>query len=141
MACSKNIGELAYHNFVTGDDYIKICYDKTKADQEGEKIRDKHIYAKSLNPLVCPFLALGVWFAMEAKRLGSTTSLFVSENVGVNAPGNKYIAALSQLLQNNIEASRRIYWKRYADAHGVRKRFRVVCNKWNDLSTFCCISY
>ena len=104
MACSKNIGELAYHNFVTGDDYIKIRYDKTKADQDGEKIRDKHIYANPLNPLVCPFLALGIWFSLEAKRLGATTSLFSSENVGVNAPGNKYTAALSQLLQNNIEA-------------------------------------
>ena len=38
MARSKNIGELAYHNFVTGDDYIKIRYDKTKEDQDGETI-------------------------------------------------------------------------------------------------------
>ena len=104
MARSKNIGELAYHNFVTGDDYIKIRYDKTKANQDGEKIQDKHIYANPLNPLVCPFLAIGIWFALEAKRLGSTTSLFASENEGVNASGNKYTAALLQLLQNNIEA-------------------------------------
>ena len=104
MACSKNIGKLAYHNFVIGDDYIQIRYNKTKADQDGEKICNKHIYANPLNPLVCPFLAICIWFALETKCLGSITSLFASENVGVNTPGNKDTAALSQLLQNNIEA-------------------------------------
>lgn len=88
MARSKNIGELAYHNFCTGDDYIKIRHDKTKADQDGEKIRDKHIYANPLNPLVCHVFALGIWFALESKRLGSTTSLFAADNVGVDAPVN-----------------------------------------------------
>ena len=33
-----NIGALAYHNFQTGDDYIKIRYDKTKSYQSGEKV-------------------------------------------------------------------------------------------------------
>ena len=47
MTRSKNIGELAYHNFLTGDDYIKIQYDKAKADQSGEKVKDKHIFLKS----------------------------------------------------------------------------------------------
>ena len=73
MARSKSISELAYHSFCSSDDYIKIRYDKTKADQDGEKIRDKHIYANPLTPLVCPVLALGIWFTLEAKRLGSTT--------------------------------------------------------------------
>ena len=67
MARSKNIGELAYHNCVTDDDYIKIRYDKTKADQDGEKIRDKHIYANPLKQLACPFLATSIWLGLEAK--------------------------------------------------------------------------
>ena len=54
----KNIGELAYHCFTVGDDDIKIKYDKTKTDQDGEKVNDKHLYANTFNTLVCPFLTL-----------------------------------------------------------------------------------
>ena len=104
MGRSKNIGELAYHNFMTGDDYIKIRYDKTKADQDGEKIKDKHIYANPFNPLVCPFLALGVWFSLDSKRLSKTTNLFSTDNVTKEAPSNKYTSGLSQLFKDNIEA-------------------------------------
>jgi len=60
MAKSKDIGELEYHNFTTAADFIKICYDKTKEDQDVEKLRDKHVYANQFNPLVYPVLALGV---------------------------------------------------------------------------------
>ena len=38
MAQSINIGALAYHNFHTGDDYIKIRYDKTKSYQAGKML-------------------------------------------------------------------------------------------------------
>jgi len=98
MARSKNVGKLAYHNFTTGDEFIKICYNKTKADQNGKKIRDRYVYANSFNPLVCPVLALGVWVTLESKRLRSTTSLFAVENVEADAPRNKYTSSLSQLL-------------------------------------------
>ena len=65
MAQSINIGALAYHNFQTGDDYIKIRYDKKKSDQAGKTFRDKHVYANPFNPIFCPILALGVWFSLE----------------------------------------------------------------------------
>ena len=68
MARSINIGELAYHNFWMGEDSIKIRYDRTKSDQTGEKVNNKNIYGNPFNPLVCPFLALGVWFCLEANR-------------------------------------------------------------------------
>jgi len=84
MAISKEIGELAYHNFTTGDNFIKIRYNKTRADQDSENIRDKHVYAEPFNTLVCPVLAY-VWLTLESKILGSTTSLFAVENVGANA--------------------------------------------------------
>ena len=121
MARSKNIGDLAYHNFTTGDDYIKIRYDKTKADQAGEKVKDKHIYANPFNPLVCSFLALGVWFTLEAKRLSNTTSLFSDPKVKEDAPGNKYTSGLSQLLKANIGAVGNFIRRDHANAHGVRK--------------------
>ena len=97
MARSINIGELAYHNFRMGEDSIKIRYDRTKSDQTGEKVNDKNIYGNPFNPLVCPFLALGVWFCLEANRLSQTTNLFGSENAGDLAPCNKYTTQLSAL--------------------------------------------
>jgi len=95
MARSKNIGELANHNFTTGDNFIKIRYDKMKVDQDGEKIRNKHVYANPLNPLAFPVPVLGVWITLESKKLGLTTSLFGVENVGADAPKNKYTSSLS----------------------------------------------
>ena len=38
MARLINIGALSYHNLQTGEDYIKIRYDKTKSDQVGKKV-------------------------------------------------------------------------------------------------------
>jgi hypothetical protein len=121
MARSKNIGDLAFHQFQTGDDYIKIRYDKTKADQEGQKVKDKHIYANPFDPLVCSFLSLGVWFCLEPKRLSNTTNLFSVNNVKNEASGNKYTSALSQLMQANIDAVGNFIRKDHANAHGVRK--------------------
>ena len=80
------MGNLVCHNLTTGEDFIKIRYDKTKEDQDGEKIKDKHIYANPFNPLVCPLIALGIWFTLDASRLSSTSNLFADQNVKPNAP-------------------------------------------------------
>jgi len=53
MARLGNIGEISYHNFTAGNDFIKIRYNKMKADQDGGKIRDKYVYANPFNLLVC----------------------------------------------------------------------------------------
>jgi len=113
-------GDLAYQNFTTGNNFIKIRYNKTKADQDGEKIRDKYVYANLFNPLVCTFLALGIWLTLESKILGSTTSLFSVENIGADAPKNKYTSSLSQLPQKNIDAVGKYIRKNHANAHGLQ---------------------
>jgi hypothetical protein len=51
-------------------------YNKSKADQTGEKVSDKHIYNNPFDPLVSVFLALGVWFSLEPARFKNTKSLF-----------------------------------------------------------------
>ena len=65
MARSINISPMGLHNMQASEDYIKVVYDKTKKDQEGEKVRDKHIYANPHLPLCCTFLLLGVYLALE----------------------------------------------------------------------------
>ena len=89
---------MAYHQFQIGDDYIKIQYDKTKSDQAGEKVHDKHLYANPFNPLVCPFLALGIWISLEVDRLSSVTSLFGTEVTLGEAPSKRYSSKLVKLL-------------------------------------------
>ena len=52
MSRSINIGALAYHNFQTGDDYIKIIYDKTKSDQAVERVSVHMLFSNLFNCLV-----------------------------------------------------------------------------------------
>jgi len=60
MAQSINIGTLALHNFCVGEDHGIVRYDKTKADQTGRKVHDKHFYDNPHDSLVSIFLVLGV---------------------------------------------------------------------------------
>ena len=121
MAQSINIGALAYHNFQTGDEYIKIRYNKTKSDQAGKNVRDKHVYANPFNPLCCPILALGVWFSLESTRLGTNTSLFGSSNTEEEAPSNRYTSLLTLLMNANIETVSKFIWRNHANGHRIRK--------------------
>ena len=121
MARSINIGALAYHNFQTGDDYIKIRYDNTKSDKAGEKVRDKHVYANPFNPLCCPILALGVWFSLELTRLGTNTSLFGCSNMEEEAPSNRYTSLLRLLLKANIKTISKFIRRNHANGNGIWK--------------------
>ena len=67
------------------------------------------------------FLALGVWFCLDANRLSNTTSLFPVENVNGKFPGNKYTAALLQLMKDNISAVGNFIRRDHTNSHGVRK--------------------
>jgi hypothetical protein len=79
MARSVNIGSLGFHNFRAGEDHIVCCYDDTKSDQTGEKCTDKHIYDNPLEPTVCPFLALAVFFSLKSLHLLETEKLFQAD--------------------------------------------------------------
>ena len=121
MARSMNIGALAYQNFQTGDNYIKIRYDKTKSDQAGEKDRDKHVYANLFNPLSCPILSLGVWFSLYLTWLGKNASLFGSSNTEEEAPSNRYVSLLTLLLKANIETVSKFIRRNRANGHIIWK--------------------
>ena len=119
MARSKYIGDFAYHNFTIGDDYIELRYDKTKADQVGEKRNDRHICAYPFNPLVCYFLTLGIWFTLDAKGLSNTTSLFSNPNLKEEAPINEYMSRLAQLLKYNIGTVDKFVRRDHINTHGL----------------------
>jgi hypothetical protein len=45
------------------------CTTKTKANQAGEKVADKNIYANPFDPLTCPHLALAIWLWYDGSNL------------------------------------------------------------------------
>ena len=71
MARSVNIGTLGLHNVHLGSDSLIFKYDRTKADQGGEKVHDKNVCANPLDPVFCSHFALAVWLALENARFSS----------------------------------------------------------------------
>jgi hypothetical protein len=61
MGRSISIDSLGFHNFRAAPD----SYDKSKADQSGEKVSPKNIYANPFDPGVCTFLGLAIWFSLK----------------------------------------------------------------------------
>jgi hypothetical protein len=99
MACSINIGVLALHCFRVGEDAIIVRYDKSMADQTGEKVSDKHVYDNIFYPLVSGFLALGVWFCLESARFQYTESLFQEDEKEDDAASQRYCSQLTELFK------------------------------------------
>jgi hypothetical protein len=76
MARSVNIGSLGFHNFQAGKDHIVCCYYDTKSGKTGKMCTNKHIYVNPLEPTVCLFLALAVFFSLKSLHLSETKKLF-----------------------------------------------------------------
>jgi len=76
MACSINIGTLALHNFHVGKDHGIVQYDKTKADQTGEKVHDKHFYDIPNDSLVSIFWLWACGLVSEVRNLKKQRTSF-----------------------------------------------------------------
>ena len=62
------------------DSLIFKCYDRTKAEQVGEKVHDKNVCANLLDPVLCSHLALAAWSALENARFEETELFFQKNN-------------------------------------------------------------
>jgi hypothetical protein len=121
MARSINIGVLALHCFRVGEDCIIVRYDKSKADQTGEKVSDKHVYDNPFDPLVSVFLALGVWFCLESARFENTESLFQDDENEVTAASQRYCSQLTELFKAFHAELVQFIRADHANTHGIRK--------------------
>jgi hypothetical protein len=119
MARSINIGVLALHNLKMGEDNIVIEHDKTKADQGGINLTQKHVYANPKSPVHCPILALGVYFAIERSRLSESERLFHGE--GKDTASARYCKNLASLFQQREEDLRAYIRIDHASPYGLRK--------------------
>ena len=120
MARSISIGTIGFHNFRAGEDHIVCCYDLSKADQTGDKCTDKHIYANPLEPRVCPFLALAVYFSLQSMHLSETEKFFQMEGQ-VTAASQRYCGQLAELFKSNSENLKAYIRSDHANSHGLRK--------------------
>jgi hypothetical protein len=121
MARSVNIGTLGFHNFCAGEDHIVCLYDDSKAYQTGEKVTDKHIYANPLEPLVCPFLALAVFFSLESLHLSATEKFFQLEGQ-TTAASERHCGQLGELFKCNFENLKSYIRAGHANSHGIHNK-------------------
>jgi hypothetical protein len=76
MARSASIDPLGFHNISKGVDSIVIKYDDSKADNAGEKVSPKNIFANPFNPYICSFLSLGCYFCINRETFMTNDKIF-----------------------------------------------------------------
>jgi len=96
FARSCSVADLHFHHFCWENDSLVIDMSKQKADQTGEKITPKHVYANPYHPAICPILALGLHVFSNAFRTenGNKDKLFLS-----NSPYDGFCKWFSSALQ------------------------------------------
>ena len=78
---SANTTSIHLHHMEWIDDALAIFFAHMKNDQCGERKRDpRHIYANPLDPVVCPILALSMYFTIFSVSGKKDTALFPGES-------------------------------------------------------------
>ena len=122
LARSVNIEPLCFHNFKVFEDNIQAKYDKNKADQGRENTTIKHIYANPTNPVICPFLALGIYLCLNATRYVDSEFLFRrGSDEKDKVASASYCSQLKELILKKIEVVSSFIRIAHANAHGWRK--------------------
>ncbi len=91
-----------------------------KTDKTGQMCTDKHIYANPLEPTVCPFLALAVFFSLESLHLSESEKFFQLDGQ-TTAASQRYCGQLSELFKGNGNNLQGYIRADHANSHGIRK--------------------
>ena len=121
MARSINIGVLGFHNFRLGEDNIICRYDKHKSDQTGETAHDKHLFANPFDGLVNLYLALGVWFSVEAAHFANSEDFFKRRDTDDVAASHQYCAQVMELFSKYEGTLGNYIRPGHASTHSFRK--------------------
>jgi len=121
IARSIDIGVLSLRNIRMGVDCLICKYDKSKADQTGERCHDKHFYSNPFMPVCDVFGALGVFLSLERDRFSSTDYLFKYEGTTDKSASARYCSQLRQLFIANTATVATYIRPDHADSHGLRK--------------------
>ena len=102
-------------------DSIVVNYDDTKADKAGENCHNKNLYANPQDPVVCVFLALGIYCAMEQKSLEETNTLFLPRNADLGNEAKRFCSKLSSVIQKYADIVESYIRFDRENTHGIRK--------------------
>ena len=103
MARSINLDCIAFSNLKRGSDSIIVKYDETKSDKTGENCSNKHIYGNPADPVVCVFLALGLYSALEHVSLATRNSLFLKAGATLGSAANNFCNRLASVIKNTLK--------------------------------------
>ena len=76
MARSVSVSDLLWNNIGWDGDALSILYEKSKTNQEGEKMLPRFVYANPIEPLICPVLALGIKVCSETPATDEVFKVF-----------------------------------------------------------------
>lgn len=122
MARPASIEKLGIRNLLAGaSDSFKILYDDSKADNAGEHVTPKNIYANPYCPYICPFTSLGIWLMlMEDTFTDDSDSIFLrSGNIG--SATHTYANHLKEIVKAHASTVAKFCRPDRAKPHGVRK--------------------
>ena len=71
---------LQYAHLSWGEDAIKVKLSRHKGDQDGSRSYDKHVYANPFDPVICPFVHLGVKIICTYKSDNCDNNVFTGAN-------------------------------------------------------------
>jgi hypothetical protein len=120
MARSISIDPLGFHNFRCGTDSIKITYDKSKADQSGEKVSPKNVYANPFDPTISLFLGIGIWLSLKKETFVDNDSFFLGVGEAGSA-AHRYCLQLSDMLKDFVTEVAKFARPDRTKSHGTRK--------------------
>ena len=122
MARSINVDTLTIQNFSMGTDSMIVQYDDTKTDKKGEKTTPKNIYANPFDFKICPFVALGVYFAIFEELFDKERQyIFINQGCELGSASDKYCKALRNLFSENKDILSEYIRPDHANAHGTCK--------------------
>jgi len=122
MGRSINVEPLCFHNLTVFADTIKIVYDSNKADQGGDNVTIKHVYANPVKPQICSYLALGIYLCLNALRYEKVELIFrkgKEEKKKVASTG--YCSQLKELMTRKASSVKNFIRLAHANAHDWRK--------------------
>ena len=122
MARSCNIEPLRLNNFSLGADSIIGKYDYSKADQTGERLSEKNIFANPFDWKTCFWTGLGIWVALRGEeKFAGNGNLFKSARSEKKSASNDYCEQVRGILKRHLEVAMLHMDIRKFSAHGFRK--------------------
>ena len=121
FARSINVADLRMTHLSWSNDALIVTLNRHKADQTGEHISPKHLYANPYKPAICPILALGIHMLSYSFRpVGDdATKIFLRD------PYNSFVKWLEFALGKVSELA---YEVKEFGSHSFRKGVATYCS-------------